>query len=685
MLNNPGGIGQEDYSLEELRKAINKLKSNRASALVPAEMLKVCPDYLLLTLLRLTNKIKNKCYFPHIWAKGITTLLHKDGDEEDPNNYRAITVADAIAKVMTIMMGERIVSKLEKNKVISPLQIGFKKKARPADHLFVLRNVFEKYMSQGKKIYACFVDFQKAYDNVWRTGLYYKLIKQGVDLQTVKLIKDMYEKTTQIIKMNRKVTRPLKTHKGVRQGCVLSPHLFNIFLNDLPTIFDHSCRPVKNGSMNISCLMFADDIVLLSETKEGLQCGLQKLERYAKDWKMTVNKKKTKVMIVQSRGKIPSSEFIYDGEKLEIVSNYKYLGTMISRTGSFKLNEIYLKNKGLKARYAITRSIGIDCKVSTMMRLFQKMIEPILLYNCEVAQVYIPNTWTMENFKEKMWEEREIDKVLKGFIRQILGINKKSTILGLRAETGKLPLSFNIYTQVLKYWIRLLSTESTLLQEAHNDNIERWNKGQPCWIQPVIYMLKQCSETIDIKDISEKQNTFMREIKDKLKRSYVAQWKNEARNKKDGKLAFYLELKKNFQFEKYLDQLPRHERKAITKLRLSCHSLPVEVLRYQKPKIERSERVCKLCHRGEVGDEWHYLVKCGNQNISNIRTTFVEQIVTIQPQLKDFETHTLMHYCVSLQDTSTQLEAAKFVKELLQAYSDEKEKMEEENGTCSIM
>ena len=108
MLNNPGGIGQEDYSLEELRKAINKLKSNRASALVPAEMLKVCPDYLLLTLLRLTNKIKNKCYFPHIWAKGITTLLHKDGDEEDPNNYRAITVADAIAKVMTIMMGERI-------------------------------------------------------------------------------------------------------------------------------------------------------------------------------------------------------------------------------------------------------------------------------------------------------------------------------------------------------------------------------------------------------------------------------------------------------------------------------------------------------------------------------------------------------------------------------------------------
>ena len=71
-----------------------------------------------------------------------------------------------------------------------------------------------------------------------------------------------------------------------------------------------------------------------------------------------------------------------------------------------------------------------------------------------------------------------------------------------------------------------------------------------------------------------------------------------------------------------------------------------ETLRYQKPKIERAERVCKLCSSDEVGDEWHYLVKCGNQNISNIRKNFMEQIVKIQPQLRDFKTHTLMHYCV---------------------------------------
>ena len=79
-----------------------------------------------------------------------------------------------------------------------------------------------------------------------------------------------------------------------------------------------------------------------------------------------------------------------------------------------KLNHAYLKNKGLKARYAITRSISLDCKASTMMKLFQKMVEPILLYNCEVAQACIPNAWDKEKFKIKMWEDREIDKVTKG-------------------------------------------------------------------------------------------------------------------------------------------------------------------------------------------------------------------------------------------------------------------------------
>ena len=235
----------------------------------------------------------------------------------------------------------------------------------------------------------------------------------------------------------------------------------------------------------------------------------------------------------------------------------------------------------------------------------------------------------------------------------------------------------------------MLSTESKLLQEAHLDNIKRCKRGQTSWIRPITFLLEICGMTqIDIVDISKRGSTIMRETKKKLRELYVQHWQSEARDRKEGKMAFYLDMKKNFHFEKYLDNIPRSERKAITRLRLSCHTLPVEILRYHKTeKIERSERKCTLCTNKEVGDEWHYLANCKNNNISKNRAQFMEKIITIQPQLKTFELHTLMHYCVSLQDTSIQTETAKFVNELLDTYSEEKREQEkkEENNACSIM
>ena len=93
---------------------------------------------------------------------------------------------------------------------------------------------------------------------------------------------------------------------------------------------------------------------------------------------------------------------------------------------------------------------------------------------------------------------------LRRYMRQILGVHKKTTIMGLRAELGKYPLSLNIYIQIIKYWTRLLSTENILLHEAHIDNLERMRKNKPCWIKTVMFILKTCGlQQIDIKEISE--------------------------------------------------------------------------------------------------------------------------------------------------------------------------------------
>ena len=103
-------VGEPDFTFEELVFAIKLLKNNKASGpdRIPAEILKICPPHVLKLFLKILNKIKRKCHYPQKWALGITSLLFKEGDDEDPNNYRAITVTNCLAKVLAIMINKRL-------------------------------------------------------------------------------------------------------------------------------------------------------------------------------------------------------------------------------------------------------------------------------------------------------------------------------------------------------------------------------------------------------------------------------------------------------------------------------------------------------------------------------------------------------------------------------------------------
>ena len=142
-----------------------------------------------------------------------------------------------------------------------------------------------------------------------------------------------------------RITGSFRTHRGVRQGCILSPRLFNLFINDIPELFDNTCHPVTLGDEKISCLMYADDLVILSETESGIQNCLNKLKQYTDEWKLELNIKKTKIMVFQNTGRRRKTKFYFGTQILELAQSYKYLGTTITNTGSFKTSFLIERTK----------------------------------------------------------------------------------------------------------------------------------------------------------------------------------------------------------------------------------------------------------------------------------------------------------------------------------------------------
>ena len=297
-------------------------------------------------------------------------------------------------------------------------------------------------------------------------------------------------------------------------------------------------------------------------------------------------------------------------------------------------------------------------------------MEPILLHNAEITGAYIPNTWNYDKFLKNMWDiGKEANKVIIGFIRQLLGVHKKTTNLAVLAETGKYPIAINIFTRILKYWTRINNSENRLLMGAVKTNRTLLLKGKQNWERIVIFLLKVMNIQIGGSEKDEKYE--IPNLKTKLQTIFQNWWKSQAKPTGVSKLDFYYRYKKSFQYEKYLDNVPRYFRLYITRLRVSSHAFPIEIMRYCKNRKKRENRICPICNQNSTGDEDHYLLTCNNGEISKIRDDFLKNIRNEIPQLKVFSNKNLMDYCMLLHDPKIQFPVSVFVKNILCMYREE--------------
>ena len=278
----------------EVDKAIVKLKNNKSCGIdgISNEIL-VCiyniyPDLFI----SLFNNILGSGTFPDLWKTSLLSPVHKKGSIYDITNYRGISLTPCVSKLFESVLNSRLMQWCVNKKVFSDTQLGFFVGNRTSDAHIILHNLINKYCQKNKKkIFSCFVDFEKAFDRVSRPLLFSKLQKHGVTGDFFNVICSMYCGNFARIKLHNRISAPFPVDIGVRQGCVLSPTLFNIFIADLciPLSNDSACGLHLDDDSVISNIIWADDVVLLSSTKEGLQYQLDQLSIFSNSNHLTVN------------------------------------------------------------------------------------------------------------------------------------------------------------------------------------------------------------------------------------------------------------------------------------------------------------------------------------------------------------------------------------------------------------
>jgi hypothetical protein len=702
-------------SEREVRAVLDRLRNNKAAGTdrLPAECLKYAkrpppdapdrdaplpPDPLAQALAAFFTSLLRTGTYPESWRTALLTPLHKGKglDPTDPANYRGIAVISSVAKVYSCVLQRRLSSHLEAPLPLphaptplplrDPCQSGFRKGLGPAQSLFALhtlQTLHTNNCSTTPPLFACFVDFSKAFDKVRHEALWARLATLGIRGELLGGIKSMYSSMRMRVRVSGRLGAAFESLLGVKQGDPLSPDLFGAFIEVLPEFMqcwsaaththgflDHT--PTMRGFV-LFYLLFADDLTLLATSPAALQRMLDALHEYCRQFDMEVNAMKTQVVVFgrPAQRRHPYPPFTYAGSSLELIDVCKFLGMRFSGNGSSSVMLETACAAANRARFAVQRKISsLKClPPETQLRMFKSLVLPVLTYGCQVWGASLltlpppqpaPPSPPRYDFVPTSARAAPIEAVQIQFARFVTGTGRTAPTWCLLHECSLDSVSTHIAGCVLRFWMTLRSPRSRghVSQHAAKADIDLMlHPGRhymhTCWSYKVCLFLAElgrytASPVIDAAHsapffpphppfptdsadyfwgLSFDPSLVIATLRGFWHERLVTLATGNPRTcptlPKYTAYVSWMGLRGDAKWFPHMSAfIPRREHACYMQLRLGCwHDLAVNMARRrQAPYLPRSARHCRHCAQRCVEDEQHVLLEC--PHYSSIRSDF---------------------------------------------------------------
>lgn len=565
---------------------------------IPAEVLQ--SDSSIYFLYMLFNNCFETGTLPSSWNYGIINPIQKSNcdDPRDPAYYCAITLTSTIYKAYCGILNDRIVKWAEENELISDKQNGFRKNRSTIDHLSTLTNIIESRKLAKKSTFVCFVDFRKACDAIDRTLLWRKLSNMGLNGKIFQSLKALYGNVKCSVRLNGHLTDWFPVTSGLKQGCLLSPLIFNLFVNDLSDALEATQLGIALQGIDskLNMLLYADDLALIAESEEDLQRLLEVLASWCGDNMMTINMDKTKVIHYRN----PSKErtcfsFTYSNQRIDVISSYRYLGLVLDEHLNYNVTAKAVAK-------AASRALGL---------IISKFKSAGGLPYSVFTKLYDTVVWRTISYGACIWGTNEyscINAIQNRACRFFLGVGKYAPNNAVNGDMGWIPPFIKQWKSVIRNYFRL----KDMSEDRINKQVFRWmcDKSSSNCKNWNFRVQKQ----LESQQLNGEDRSTIRLIEARMFVLFKDEWKTKiesdcgTRPNQTNKLRTYRNFKTEYGTESYVKRiLSKNERSAMAKFRCGVAPLRIETGRYERLPVE--QRLCCQCS-GHIEDELHVITEC---------------------------------------------------------------------------